>query len=137
MKLHPLRRLLFLPLLLLAIGSRAAQPQTWAGEYTDKKFLNGSAVFQLSIEQQGKEIQVSFDAVRNDGGGCAPEAQALAKSIGKGLQFTFQDSGGNAGTGTITRDGGDLVVSLKTTRVVAKDCVGFYRENIRLKRVGK
>ena len=126
-----------LTFLLLALGIGASEAQSWAGEYTDKKFLNGSAVFQLSIEQEGKDIQVSFDAVRNDGRGCAPEAQALAKSIGKGLQFTFQDSGGNAGTGTITRDGADLVVSLKPTRVVTKDCIAFYRENIRLKRVGK
>ena len=137
MKLDPLRRLLFLPLLFLAIGGRAAEPQTWAGEYTDKKFLNGSAVFQLSIEQEGKDIQVSFDAVRNDGGGCAPEAQALAKSTGKGLQFTFQDSSGNTGTGSISKDGADLVVSLKPTRVVTKECIVFYRDNIHLKRVGK
>jgi hypothetical protein len=28
----------------------AAEPN-WAGEYADKKFLNGQAVFQMSIEQ--------------------------------------------------------------------------------------
>ena len=126
-----------LTLLLLGLGICAAQAQTWAGEYTDKKFLGGNAVFQLSIEQQGRDIQVSFDAAHNDGHGCAPEAQATAKPSGQGLQFTFQDSSGNTGTGTITRDGGDLVVSLKPTRVVEKDCIAFYRENIRLKRVGK
>jgi hypothetical protein len=137
MKLPPFHRLLFLPLLLFAIGGRAAEPQTWAGEYTDKKFLNGSAVFQLSIEQQGKDIQVSFDATYNDGHSCSPEAQGMAKSNGQGLQFTFQDGSGNTGTGTIARVGSDLVVSLKPTRVVAKECIVFYRENIRLTRVGK
>ena len=126
-----------LTLLLLAVGVCAAQAQSWAGEYTDKKFLNGNAVFQLSIEEQGRDIQVSFDAAHNDGHGCSPEAQGAAKPNGQGLQFTFQDSTGNTGTGTIARDGHDLVVSLKLTRVVAKDCVAFYRDNIRLKRVTK
>ena len=126
-----------LTLLLLVLGVCAVQAQTWAGEYADKKFLSGSAVFQLSIEQEGKNIQVSFDATHNDGHGCAPEVQAIAKPSGQGLQFTFQDNSGNTGTGTIARDGHDLVVSLKLTRVVEKDCVAFYRENIRLKRVGK
>jgi hypothetical protein len=124
-------------LLVFALGVRAAQAQSWAGEYTDKKFLNGGAVFQLTIEQQGKDIQVSFDAAYNDGRGCSPEAQGAAKQNGQGLQFTFQDSSANTGTGTITRQGNDVIVSLKPTRVVAKDCVVFYRENIHLKRVGK
>ena len=126
-----------LTVLLLALGVCAAQAQSWAGEYTDKKFLSGSAVFQLSIEQQGRDIQVSFDAAHNDGHGCALEAQAIAKPSGQGLQFTFQDSSGNTGTGTIAREGAELIVSLKPTRVVTKDCIAFYRENIRLKRVGK
>ena len=39
--------------------------------------------------------------------------------------FHFQDSSGNTGIGTITRDGGDLLVSLKPTRVVEKDCIAF------------
>lgn len=131
------RAFISLTFLLLALGVCAAQAQSWAGEYTDKKFLSGNAVFQLSIEQQGRDIQVSFDAAHNDGHGCAPEAQGTAKPSGQGLQFTFQDSTGNSGTGTITRDGNDLVVSLKLTRIAAKDCVAFYRDNIHLKRVGK
>ncbi len=126
-----------LTLLLLPLGVCTAQAQSWAGEYADNKFLSGNATFQLSIEQQGRDIQVSFDAAHNDGHGCAPEVQATAKPSGQGLQFTFQDSTGNTGTGTIARDGHDLVVSLKLTRVVAKDCVAFYRDNIHLKRVTK
>ncbi|MFL6529288.1 MAG: hypothetical protein ACJ8LI_04975 [Chthoniobacterales bacterium] len=123
---------------LFALGARAAEPGSWAGEYTDKKFLNGSATFQLSIEQSGGKTQVSFDAVNNDGGGCAPEAQGMATASGKDkLTFNFRDNEGNAGTGTITRSGDDVVVSLKATKVAKQDCTKFYRDNIRLKRAKK
>jgi hypothetical protein len=49
-----------------------AEP-SWVGEYADKKFLNGQAVFQMSIEQSGTAIQVSFDAAYNDAHGAAPD----------------------------------------------------------------
>ncbi len=116
--------------------SLAAAVDTWAGEYTDKKFLNDSATLQLSIEQSGSKIQVSFDAVNNNGSGCAPEAQGMATASGKDkLQFSFRDNNGNAGSGSISRGGGDLVVSLKATKVAKQDCTKFYRDNIHLKRV--
>lgn len=116
----------------------AAAGDNWAGEYSDKKFLDGSATFQLTIEQSAGKIQVSFDAVNNDGQGCAPEAQGMATATGKDkLQFSFRDSEGNAGTGTITRAAGDLVVSLKATKVARQDCMKFYRDNVRLKRAKK
>ena len=136
MKLPPVSKFAGITLLLLVLVS-AARGQSWAGEYTDKKFLNGGAVFQLTIEQQGQDIQVSFDAAYNDGRGCSPEAQGMANPNRGRLQFTFQDSSGNIGIGTITREGSDLLLSLKPTRVVVKDCIVFYRDNIRLKRVGK
>ena len=114
----------------------AAESATWAGEYADKKFLNGSAVFQLTIEQSGSKIQVSFDAVNNDGRGCAPETQTTAKLGGKDeLKFDFLDNQGNAGTGRIKRSGDELIVSLKTTRVTKQDCTKFYVDGIRLKKV--
>ncbi len=126
---------------LLALSSTrragAAEKASWAGEYADKKFLNGSAVFQLTIEQSGAKIQVSFDAAKNNGQGCTPETQTIAKETAKGLEFTFRDNQGNSGTGQIARSGDDLVVSLQPTKVANKDCVGFYRENIRVKRLSK
>ncbi len=51
-----------------------AKEAGWTGNYTDKKFLNGQAVFQLNIVQEGSAISVDFDAVYNDGHGCAPQA---------------------------------------------------------------
>jgi hypothetical protein len=122
-------------LLLLAGSVSFAAESNWAGEYSDKKFLNGSATFQLTIEQQGGKIQVSFDAVNNNGQGCAPEAQGMATTSGKDkLTFSFRDNQGNAGTGTITRAGEDLVLALKATKIAKQDCTKFYRDNIRVKK---
>ncbi len=57
---------------------------------------------------------------------------------GKGvLEFKFEDSFNNAGTGTITRSGDDVTVSLKTTRVAEPRCLEFYQQNMHLKHVGK
>ena len=116
----------------------AAERSSWAGEYSDKKFLSGSAVFQLTIEQSGSKIQVSFDAANNDGSGCAPEAQGMATAGGKDkLQFNFRDNQGNTGTGTVTRSGNQLIVSLKASKVAKQDCTKFYRDNIRVQRMKK
>lgn len=115
----------------------AAEPASWVGEYTDKKFLNGRAVFQLSIEQSGGGMQVSFDAAHNDGHGAAPEGQGPAKVSGNTLQFKFEDSFGNTGTGTIARAADGVVVSMKTSHVAEPRCLAFYGQNMRLKRVGK
>lgn len=130
----------FVPLFISVVlaSAFAAEAPNWAGEYADKKFLNGQAVFQLSIEQSGTAIQVSFDAVYNDGHGAAPEAHCPARVTGKDmLEFNFQDSFHNAGLGTIRRAGDDVIVSLKTTRVADSRCLPFYGQNMRLKRVGK
>jgi hypothetical protein len=113
----------------------AAETENWTGEYADKKFMNGQAVFQLSLTQEGSQmVKIGFDAVYNNGRDCAPEAEGTGKIAGKGtLKFTFQDNQHNAGTGTITRAGDDVIVSLRATRIADPKCVVFYRDNIRLK----
>jgi hypothetical protein len=113
---------------------RAADSASWTGQYADKKFLDGRAVFQLSIEQSGSAIQVSFDAAWVDGHGAAPEAEGPAKASGNTLSFKFEDSFQNTGTGTITRAGGDIIVSLNPTQVREPRCLAFYGKNMRLKR---
>ena len=116
----------------------AANSAGWAGEFNDKKFLNGRAVFQLSIIQEGTKVSVDFDAVYNDGHGCAPLAYGPAKVIDKNtLAFTFDDNLQNAGSGTITRAGDDVIMSIKATRVANRECLVFYGQNMRLKRAGK
>lgn len=137
MKTGPLRLLAICVFLSGLSTSFAAEPAGWAGEYRDQKFLNGRAVFQLSIEQSGGGMQVSFDAAHNDGHGAAPEGQGPAKVSGNTLQFKFEDSFGNTGTGTITRAADGVVVSMKTSHVAEARCLAFYGQNMRLKRVGK
>jgi len=121
----------------LCLTVRAADSTSWVGEYGDKKFLNGRAVFQLSIEQSGSAMQVTFDGAYVDAHGAAPEGQGPAKVSGNTLQFTFEDSFGNSGTGTITRAGNDIIASMKTSHVADARCLAFYGQNMHLKRVIK
>jgi hypothetical protein len=113
----------------------SAEPN-WAGEYADKKFLNGQAVFQMSIQQSGNAIQVAFDAAYNDAHGAAPDGDGQAKITGANtLEFKWEDSFKNSGTGTIKRTADGVVVSMKATRVIDSRCLVFYGQNMRLKRV--
>jgi len=109
----------------------------WAGQYRDEKFLGGRAVFQLTIEQSGSKMQVAFDAAWVDGHGAAPEAEGPATVSGNTLTFKFKDSFSNSGTGTITRSGNDILVTLNPTHVAESRCLAFYGKNMRLKRVAK
>jgi hypothetical protein len=109
----------------------------WPGQYSDKKFLGGRAVFQLTIEQSGSAMQVSFDAAWVDAHGAAPEAEGPATVSGNTLTFKFEDTFKNSGTGTITKTGDDIIVSINTTHVAEPRCLAFYGKNMRLKRVKK
>jgi hypothetical protein len=121
-------------LALFCFNAAAADSSGWAGEYTDKKFLSGRAVFQLSIEQSGS---VRFDAAWNDGHAAAPEAEGPGKISGSTLTFKWEDSFKNSGTGTITRSGDDVIVTLNPTHVADPRCLAFYGKNMRLKRAKK
>ena len=127
----------FVSTVLIATASSllAAEPN-WAGEYADKKFLNGQAVFQMSIEQSGNAIQIAFDAAYEDAHGAAPEGDGPAKIAGaNALEFKWEDSFKNSGTGTIKRTTDGVIVTMKTTQVVDPRCLVFYGQNMRLKRV--
>jgi hypothetical protein len=123
--------ILFLAAACLAV--QAADSPAWAGQYRDDKFLGGRAVFQLSIEQSGNKMQVSFDAAWVDGHGAAPEAEGPATVSGNTLTFKFEDTFQNSGTGTITRTGSDILLSINPTHVVEPRCLAFYGKNMRLK----
>lgn len=111
---------------------------SWTGEYADKNFLDGQAVFELSVSQSKNTIKIAFDAAYIDGHGATPDGEGQAKITGKNtLQFNWEDSFENSGTGTIKRAGKDVVVSMKTTHVVDSRSLTFYGENMRLKRVNK
>ena len=122
--------------LLSAMASTPSPEPNWTGEYANKKFLNGQAVFEMSIQQSGDAIQISFDAAYNDAHGAAPDGEGQAKITDKNvLQFKWEDSFKNAGAGTITRAGKDVIVSMKTMRVVDSRCLAFYGHKMRLKPV--
>jgi hypothetical protein len=121
-----------------SLSAYAAGPANFAGEYADKNFLNGQGVFQMSLEQNGTNVSVFFAAAHNDGHGAAPEADGSGKVTSKGtVEFKWEDSFKNAGTGTISRSGSNVIVSLKPTRVVDARCLEFYRQNMQLKPAGK
>src|SRR5438552_10659775 len=125
-------------ILIVIASAIAAQSSNFAGEYADRNFLNGQATFQMSLEQSGSAVSVWFSAGYNDGHSIQPIADGSGKMTGKGpVEFSFTDSSHNAGTGTITRAGEDIIVSIKTTRVADSRCLALYRQNMRLKRVGK
>lgn len=116
----------------------AADSANFAGEYADKKFMSGQAVLQLSLEQSGKQVSIFFSGVRSDGQGAAPEINATGTVNSKGIvEFKFEDDLKNSGTGTISRAGDDVTLSIKPTRVVDPRAVRFYGQNMRLKRVKK
>lgn len=126
----------------IVLGATAFSAQSadlsWAGEYADKNFFNGQAVFEMSISQSGNAIKIAFDAAYSDGHGAAPDGEGQANITGKNtLQFNWEDSFGNSGIGTIKRAGKDVIVSMKTTHVVDSRSLMFYGENMRLKRVNK
>ncbi len=125
-------------LVALALVSIAAGTPNFAGEYADKKFLDGQAVFELSLEQNGNTVSVFFSAVYSDGHGAAPEANGTGEVTNKGtVEFKFEDSFNNTGTGSIRRAGDDVIVSIKMSKVAEPRCLQFYGENMRLKRVKK
>src|SRR5229473_1972965 len=116
-------------LVALALVSIAAGASNFAGEYADKSFLGGQAVFQMSLEQSGNFVKVWFSTGYNDGHGAAPEAGGIGKVNSNGtVEFKFDDTSKNVGMGTITRAGNDIILSLKTTRVADSRCLEFYKQ---------
>ena len=99
--------------------------------------MNGQAVLQLSLEQTGNKVTIFFSGVRHDGQGAAPEINATGTVSGSTVQFKFEDDLKNAGTGTITRSGDDMLVSIKATKVADARCMQFYGQSMRLKRARK
>jgi hypothetical protein len=116
----------------------AADPASFAGEYADKNYLSGKGVFQMSLEQTGSNVSVFFSAAHSDGSGAAPEADGKGKVTGKGIvEFNWEDSFSNSGTGTIRKAGTDVLVAIKATHVKDSRCLQYYGNSIRLKTAGK
>src|SRR5437763_16270787 len=114
----------------------AAGPAKFDGEFVDKKFLNGQGVFEFSIHQIGSALKIAFDAAYSDGRGATPDATGAGKVNGNAAQFTWKDSFGNTGTGTINLAGDDTTVSTNTVHIAESRCLAFYRGNTHLNRIG-
>jgi hypothetical protein len=124
-------------LLVAALDTLSAE-ENFSGEYADKNLLNGQGEFKMSLQQSGGIVSVWFSAGYNDGHGCGPEATGTGKINAKGtIEFTFRDSYKNAGTGRIAPAGDGIIVSFKTKKLSDSSCLEFYRQKMRLKRVGK
>ena len=129
---------LFLMTVVATVGTAiGASPAKFDGEFADKKFLNGQGVFEFSIHQSGDALEIAFDAAYSDGHGATPDATGAGKVNGNTAQFTWKDSNGNTGTGTINLAADGIVVSMKPIHVVDSRCLVFYRDNMKLKRIGK
>ena len=127
----------FISIILSSAASKteSAAPN-WAGVYADNNLLSGQALFEMSIEQSETAIQLSFDAAYTDAHGAAPDGGGQATIAGKNtLEFKWEDSFKNSGTGTIIRAGDGVIVSMKTTRAVDPRCLVFHGQNMQLKRV--
>ena len=125
-------------ILLATIGTTlTAGPAKFDGEFADKKFLNGQGVFEFSVHQSGNALEIGFDAAYSDGHGATPDATGAGQVNGNTAHFTWKDSFGNTGIGTISLAGDDIVVSMKAVHVADPRCLAFYRQNMKLKRAGK
>ena len=125
-------------ILLVTTGTAlSAGAAKFDGEFADKKFLNGQGVFEFSVHQSGNALEIGFDAAYSDGHGATPDATGAGQVNGNTAQFTWKDSFGNTGTGTISLAGDDIVVSMKAVHVADPRCSEFYRQNMKLKRTGK
>jgi len=125
-------------ILLVTTGTAlSAGPAKFDGEFADKKFLNGQGVFEFSVHQSGNALEIGFDAAYSDGHGATPDATGAGQVNGNTAHFTWKDSFGNTGTGTISLVGDDIVVSMKAVHVADPRCLEFYRQNMKLKRTGK
>jgi len=125
-------------ILLVTTGTAlSAGAAKFDGEFADKKFLNGQGVFEFSVHQSGNALEIGFDAAYSDGHGATPDATGAGQVNGNTAQFTWKDSFGNTGSGTISLAGDDIVVSMKAVHVTDPRCLAFYRQNMKLKRTGK
>src|SRR5262249_15825559 len=73
----------------------------------------------------------------SDGHDATPDATGAGKVNGSSAQFTWKDSQGNTGTGTISLSGDDIIVSMTPVHVADSRCLVFYRQKMKLKRVRK
>ena len=105
---------------------KAAQPAPdFSGRY--ERAGDAKSVFILYVRQAGANADVEFSASKADGTGAAPDGTGTGSLNDKGeLAFTFEDSSGNKGTGTLKKTGGSFQLSMKAEPVVEARAAKFY-----------
>jgi hypothetical protein len=87
----------------------------------------GTSIFILHVTQRGANADVEFSASKADGSGAAPDGNGRGALNEKNeLVFTFEDSLGNKGTGTLKKTGNSYSLDMKAENVVAASAVKLY-----------
>ena len=110
-----------------------------ASPTTQISFRNATPGELTGIKVRGSQTGSHSGQLRahSDGHGATPDATGAGKVNGNAAEFTWKDSEGNTGTGTLNLAGDDIIVSMKTVHVADPRCLAFYREKMKLKRIGK
>ena len=108
----------------LAWADAPAVDYTGHYELADAK---ADRVFSLDVTQTGAQADVSFSASMADGSGAAPDGDGKGQVNNTGaLTFTFKDSFGNEGTGTLEKQKDGFHLHLSATQVAEPRPLRFY-----------
>ena len=124
-------------LLVLVSNAARATGVNYTGHYelADKKAAWG---FSFDITQTGSKAELSFSAAMEDGSGAAPDGDGKGEVNAKGaLAFTFKDSFGNEGTGTLESKGDNYLVKMIVTKVAEPRPLRFYGDTVLKKTASK
>ncbi len=106
-----------------------AKPAAEKPDFTGRYERTGDAktVFILHVRQTGDSAELEFSAGNADGSGAAPDGNGSGTMSEKGeLDFTFEDSFGNKGTGTLKKTAAGVQVTMKPEKVTEPRAVKFY-----------
>lgn len=107
-------------------AEKAAQPAPdFTGNY--ERAGDSKAVFILHVRQAGNNAELEYSASKADGTGAAPDGNGSGSLNDKGaLEFTFEDSFGNKGTGTLKKTGKSFQLDLKAVTINEPRAVKLY-----------
>ena len=113
----------------LFLASLAAVPSP-AGNFTGHYELadpKADQSFSMDLEQKGTKAEFSFSAAMADGSGAAPDGDGKGEINPAGvLVFTFSDSFGNEGKGTLQAAKDGYALKMDPTKVLEPRCLRYY-----------
>ncbi len=107
-------------------AEKAPQPAPdFTGRY--ERARDGKSIFILHVRQAGASAEIEFSASKADGSGAAPDGTGTGNLNDKNeLEFTFEDSVGNKGTGVLKKTGQSLQLTMKAETVNDPRAVKLY-----------